>query len=160
MGSSNRTNACYCPLGSTRSHLLLALLSTKGAAKQMINLYVDDLRDIPEGFVGARTCQDAIIMLKTYPIDILSLDHDLGEDEQGNLLPTGDDLVNWVIEHGATRSKLIINKIYLHTDNPVGRDRMYKALIRAQERGFIHKKTKIYHYSITNNTYTDHKEGS
>jgi len=160
MGSSNRTNACYCPLGSTRSYFLLALLFTKGATKQMINLYVDDLRDIPEGFVGARTYHEAIRYLLTYPINILSLDHDLGEDIHGNLANTGDDIVYWLCERGATRGPLIIDKIYLHTDNPVGRDRMYKALIRAQERGFIHQRTKIYHYSITNNTYTDHKEES
>jgi len=122
----------------------------------MINLYVDDLRDVPAGFRVARTCQDAILFLKNYPINILSLDHDLGEDEQGNLLPTGDDLVNWIIEHGATRSKLIINRIYLHTDNPVGRDRMYKALVRAKERGFIHSRTVIHHYGITPNKYTEH----
>jgi len=128
----------------------------------MINLYVDDLRDIPDEFIGARSYNEAILFLKNYPINILSLDHDIGEDEQGNLLPTGDDLVYWLIEYGANKSPFIINEIYLHTDNPVGRDRMYKALVRAQERGFIHKKTKIYHYSITNNTYTDtdHKEGS
>jgi len=120
----------------------------------MINLYVDDLRDIPEGFIGARSCYQAKFYLREHPIDILSLDHDLGEDEQGNLLPTGDDLVYWLIEYGANKSPLIINEIYLHTDNPVGRDRMYKALIRAQERGFIHSRTKMYHYSITNNTYT------
>jgi len=120
----------------------------------MINLYVDDLRDIPKEFRGARTYNEAILFLKNYPINILSLDHDLGEDWEGDLLPTGDDVVKWIIEYGAIKSPLIINRIYLHTDNPVGRDRMYKALIRAQERGFIHSRTKIHHYSITNNTYT------
>ncbi|AIW03379.1 hypothetical protein CPT_Mater222 [Bacillus phage Mater] len=120
----------------------------------MINLYVDDLRDIPEGFVGARSYLEAIDYLKRYPIDVLSLDHDLGED-LGEILPTGDDLVLWLIEYGATRSPLIINKIYLHTDNPVGRDRMYKGLIRAQQLGYIHRRTKIYHYSITRNKYSE-----
>jgi len=122
----------------------------------MINLYVDDLRDIPNDFRGARSFNEAIMFLKAYPINILSLDHDLGEDWEGDLLPTGDDLVNWIIEYGATKSPLIINRIYLHTDNPVGRDRMYKALVRAKERGFIHSRTVIHHYGITPNKYTDH----
>ncbi|EGL17807.1 hypothetical protein HMPREF9413_4395 [Paenibacillus sp. HGF7] len=55
----------------------------------MINVYVDDLRDCPIGFVVARTFQEAIHLLETHEVDILSLDHDLGEDLQGNLLPTG-----------------------------------------------------------------------
>jgi hypothetical protein len=135
----------------------MALLFTKDVDRPMINLYVDDLRDIPRDFSGARTYEEAILHLKAYPINILSLDHDLGEDEQGNLLPTGDDLVNWIIEFGATKTPLIINSIYLHTDNPVGRERMYKALVRAQERGFIHKRTTIHHYPITPNKYTDPK---
>jgi len=121
----------------------------------MINLYVDDLRDIPRGFIGARSYNDALYFLRLAPIDVLSLDHDLGENAYGHLLPTGDDLVNWIIEYGATKSPLIINRIYLHTDNPVGRDRMYKALTRAKERGFIHKRTTIHHYPITHNKYTD-----
>lgn len=122
----------------------------------MINLYVDDLRDIPKGFTGVRSYEEAVLYLKAFPVNILSLDHDLGEDGQGNLHPTGDDLVNWIIEYGAIKSPLIINRIYLHTDNPVGRDRMYKALVRAKERGFIHSRTVIHHYGITPNKYTDH----
>ncbi|WP_445683048.1 cyclic-phosphate processing receiver domain-containing protein [Solibacillus sp. FSL K6-1126] len=39
-------------------------------------------------------------LLKTHEVDILSLDHDLGEDLQGNLLPTGYDLVKYICEKG------------------------------------------------------------
>ncbi len=46
---------------------------------------------------------------------------DLGEDLQDNLLPTGYDLVKYICEKG-----LRANKIYLHTDNPVGREKMYQ----------------------------------
>ncbi|QIA28698.1 hypothetical protein [Phage f2b1] len=121
----------------------------------MLNLYVDDLRDIPEGFIGARSYSEAIAILMYYPIDILSLDHDLGENVHGELRLTGDDIVKTIIKHGALKSPLVIKEIYLHTDNPVGRERMYKGLVRAQERGFIHPHTKIYHYSITRNEYRE-----
>ena len=115
----------------------------------MINLYVDDLRDCPEGYVVARNFKQAVYMLENYQVDILSLDHDLGEDDFGNLLPTGYDLVKYFCENG-----LRANKIYLHTDNPVGRENMYKTLLGARKRGFINEDMEIYHYSITENKYS------
>ncbi|EOV9528287.1 cyclic-phosphate processing receiver domain-containing protein [Bacillus cytotoxicus] len=118
--------------------------------KQKLNLYVDDLRDCPEGFVVARTMEEAITCLKEYDVQILSLDHDLGEDEEGNLLSTGYDLVKYMCEHG-----LRANKIYLHTDNGVGRENMYQTLKAAQRRGFIADDIEVYHYSITKNMYSE-----
>ena len=47
--------------------------------KEKINLYVDDLRDCPEGFVIARTVEHAKYYLENFEIAILSLDHDLGK---------------------------------------------------------------------------------
>lgn len=114
-----------------------------------MNVYVDDLRDCPEGFTIARTFEEAVGLLQQHEVDILSLDHDLGEDAEGNLLPTGYDLVKYFCEHG-----LRANKIYLHTDNPVGRENMYETLKGAKRRGFIDKDIEIYHYSITPNRYS------
>lgn len=116
---------------------------------KVINLYVDDLRDCPDGYTVARNIEEAIHYLTNYTVDILSLDHDLGEDKQGNLLPTGYDLVKYICTEG-----LRANNIYLHTDNPVGRENMYETLKGAQRRGFIDSDIKIYHYSITENKYS------
>ena len=115
----------------------------------MINVYLDDLRDCPKGFTIARDYNQAISLLTSHEVNILSLDHDLGEDEQGNLLPTGYDLVKYICEHG-----LRANKIYLHTDNGVGRENMFHTLKGAQRRGFIDSDIEIYHYSITENKYS------
>lgn len=118
----------------------------------MINIYVDDLRDCPIGFVIARTYEEAINLLESNKVNILSLDHDLGEDLKGNLLPTGYDLVKYICENN-----IKVNKIYIHTDNPVGRENMYQTLCGAKRRGFIDFNIDIYHYSITKNTYTESK---
>ncbi|GMX64448.1 hypothetical protein Elgi_37170 [Paenibacillus elgii] len=115
----------------------------------MINVYVDDLRDCPEGFQVARTYEAAIELIKDNEVDILTLDHDLGEDAEGNELKNGYDLVKYICENG-----LRANKIYLHTDNPVGRKNMYETLLAAQRRGFIDSDIEIYHYSITVNKYS------
>lgn len=114
-----------------------------------MNVYVDDLRDCPEGFIIARTFEEAVALLEQHEVDILSLDHDLGEDGEGNLLLTGYDLVKYFCEHG-----LRANKIYLHTDNPVGRENMYETLKGAKRRSFIDEDIEIYHYSITPNRYS------
>lgn len=118
---------------------------------QLINLYVDDLRDCPKGYTIARTYQEALDVLQseTVKVDILTLDHDLGEDENGKELPNGYDLVKYFCEYG-----LRANKIYLHTDNPVGRKNMYETLLAARRRGFIDEDIEIYHYPITENKYS------
>lgn len=116
---------------------------------QKINLYVDDLRDCPTGFTIARNIEEAIYYLENYKVHILSLDHDLGEDINGVLLPTGYDLVKHMCQNG-----LYADKIYLHTDNGVGRENMYQTLKASQRRGFISDEIEIYHYPITKNTYS------
>lgn len=119
----------------------------------MINLYLDDLRDCPDGFELAKTMEEAVSFLKENKINILSLDHDLGE-ENGKLLKTGYDLVKWICEF-YEEENLSIKAIYLHTDNNVGRENMFETLKAAQRRGFISEKIKIYHYYYVPNKYTE-----
>ncbi|PJN48798.1 hypothetical protein PAEAM_56600 [Paenibacillus sp. GM1FR] len=56
---------------------------------------------------------EAVHILETKEVAILTLDHDLGEDVDGVELPNGYDLVKYFCEHG-----LRADKIYIHTDNP------------------------------------------
>lgn len=114
-----------------------------------INLYVDDLRDCPSGFIVARNYETAIELLLNNEVSVLSLDHDLGEDEKGNILNSGYDLVKYFCENG-----LFVESIYIHTDNPVGRENMYETLKGAQRRGFISTEIKIFHYGIVPNKYS------
>lgn len=116
---------------------------------KQINLYLDDLRDCPKGFEVARTIDEAIEIFNNYKVNVLSLDHDLGEDRDGKLLPTGYDFVKYFCGNG-----LYADKIYIHTDNNVGRENMYETLKGSQRRGFISQEIEIYHYSITENKYT------
>ncbi len=106
--------------------------------RRKINLYLDDLRDCPKDFEVARNVNVAKKLFEDYDIGILSLDHDLGEDENG-LLPTGYDFVKYFCEYG-----LYAESIYIHTANPVGRENMYKTLKAAQRNGFISSTIKIY----------------
>lgn len=78
----------------------------------------------------------------------MSLDHDLGEDINGNLLKTGYDLVKNICENNYN-----IKKIYIHTDNVVGRENMYQTLLGAKARGFLNSELKIFRYGIVPNKY-------
>ena len=94
----------------------------------MINLYVDDTRPRPEGFILAKTAEEAIKIIDSENIEILSLDHDLGTNRRGQLLPTGYDLVKYICEYW---DELNISKIYIHSSNPIGRENMYRYLLSA-----------------------------
>lgn len=118
--------------------------------KKSINLYLDDKRACPDGFVIARTIEEAIHYLENYNVHILSLDHDLGEDAEGNLLKTGYDLVKYIC-----LNRLRADKIFIHTSNPVGREYMYGTLVNAQKKGFLDSDIQIRHYSITIDKYID-----
>lgn len=121
----------------------------------MIRIYLDDLRDIPtsKGFVGARTFGEAKELLLHNKVEILSLDHDLGEDGNGNELLNGYDLVKWICENYKDKA-LSIQNIYIHSDNPVGREAMLQTLLASKRRGFIDTEN-IFHYPFTKNQYSD-----
>jgi len=118
-----------------------------------INLYLDDKRDCPEGFVIARTMDEAIELMKTHKVHILSLDHDLGEDKNKELLPTGYDFVKYFCGNG-----LYADKIYIHTYNPRGREDMYETLKGAQRRGFISSDIYISSKEAVPGKYSDSEE--
>lgn len=113
-----------------------------------MNVYLDDLRKCPEGYVLAKTYEDAVKLIENNSINILSLDHDLGMNSNGDLNKTGYDLVKYICENN-----VFINTIYIHTDNVVGRENMYQTLLGAKRRGFISDKCKIYNFPIVNNIY-------
>ena len=63
-----------------------------------MRVYLDDEREIPEGWVRVYWPNEAIELLKTGEVVEISLDHDLGDDERG----TGYDVVLWIEEAVAT----------------------------------------------------------
>ena len=118
-----------------------------------INAYLDDYRDCPEGFVLAKNIEELKQLFQDNDVVILSLDHDLGEDEKGELLPTGYDFVKYFCEYG-----FHCEKIYLHTDNPVGKEAMEAVLKSSQKRGFISKDIEIFSRPLVPNKYTEKNE--
>lgn len=84
----------------------------------MINVYLDDVRPCPKGFVLARNAMECIELLRSCEVNVLSLDFDLGWDE-----PTGLEVARFI----ATENRYP-GMIYLHTSSPAGRLQMYQTL--------------------------------
>lgn len=112
---------------------------------ELINLYVDDLRKCPDDFIIARNYDEAVEVLNNYKVNILSLDHDLGLDEDRSE-KNSYDIVKYMCENGISPKK-----IYIHTDNVVGRNNMYHTLIGARKKGFIEEDVEIYNYGYMEN---------
>ena len=89
----------------------------------MIKVYLDDMRTPPEGWVLVKTAREAIELLMTNDVEEISLDHDLGEEENGS----GYDVINW-LEKEVYENNFIPPVIHIHTANPVARERMEAAV--------------------------------
>jgi hypothetical protein len=87
-----------------------------------IKVYLDDVRPIPDGWVGARWPEEVIEYLKQGKVLELSLDHDLGDDER-----TGYDVLCWMEEEVAF-GDFNPPKITIHTSNPPARHKMEQAV--------------------------------
>lgn len=93
-----------------------------------MKLYVDDLRDVPEGWHVARNFHQAICMLETGKYDTVSLDHDIASF-YGNKEMTGRDVLNWMIAakiDGTHEFKTVT----VHSANPVGRATMLEDIAK------------------------------
>lgn len=114
----------------------------------MINLYLDDMRPTPEGYVRVYTAQDCIKFLQEHngEIGVLSLDHDLGacNDCMAGKTPeqwlaesnyqhmpncdhfgTGYTVCCWIEEQAVTNPEFVLPmQMKVHSANPVGRSRM------------------------------------
>ena len=65
-------------------------------------IWLDDIRPAPKGWVLCKTVPEARALLAQGDVVAISLDHDLGEDQE-----TGYDLLCWIEESLAARSSLV-----------------------------------------------------
>ncbi len=100
-----------------------------------MNLYVDDMREAPDGWVHATTVADAKTAIELGFVDLLSLDHDMGVcsacKSLGPLnwcphIEDGTALINWMEEFNMWPTARPV----VHSQNPVARKRMEAAIER------------------------------
>lgn len=90
-----------------------------------MRLWLDDLRPAPDGWTHARTQGEAIELLEVGGVVAVSLDHDLGEPESE--VGSGYGVACWIEEHAAV-GDLARLEWAIHSANPVGRERMRRAM--------------------------------
>jgi len=97
-----------------------------------MKIYLDDVRDTPKGWTRTYTVKETIGHLMYGKVTELSLDHDLGATDPDN---TGYNVLKWMEEkmHLTGDDWFVPAAIFLHTDNPVGRERMKAALVSIEK---------------------------
>ncbi|MGM0845136.1 MAG: cyclic-phosphate processing receiver domain-containing protein [Bacillota bacterium] len=90
---------------------------------EKINVFLDDIRKAPEGYILIETIDECLNLLKNNPIEHLSLDHDLL-----NKTRNGTMLVEIMVHE-----RLFADRITIHSANSVRGRGMYKSLKQAQQ---------------------------
>ena len=95
--------------------------------KEEIKIWVDDVREVPEGYIGTKSVNETIMLIEKIEneggkIGLLDLDHDLGDYAQ-----FGGDAIK-ILDYLAEHEKFYPVKI--HTANPVGRANMERMIHR------------------------------
>lgn len=85
----------------------------------MIKIWIDDVREAPDDWLWCQNSAEAlrfldILKYRGVPVDVISFDHDLGYDEDGNDDSTRP-VAMWMAEN-----EFWPKEIRLHTMNPVG----------------------------------------
>lgn len=95
-----------------------------------MRVWLDDVRPMPPGYdVHVKTPQEAIGLIKSGKVTKISLDHDLGMDNY--VKPNNGYDVACYLEEVAYYGLVAPIKIHIHTDNPVGREKMKAAVRKA-----------------------------
>lgn len=80
-----------------------------------MRLWLDDIREAPEGWHWAKDYEEAVAAMETGTVTEASLDHDLG-DRVSVPERNGYRLTLWMAEHDCWPSK----SVRVHSHNPVG----------------------------------------
>ena len=99
-----------------------------------MRVWLDDVREMPHGFDHhVRTATEAITLLATGAVRQISLDHDLGDEENG----TGYEVAKWIEAKAFAWGRgedtgLPPLEWQVHSQNPVGVGNMTQALRNAE----------------------------
>jgi hypothetical protein len=89
-------------------------------------IWLDDAREAPDGWIRCLWPEDVVELVLAGGVELVSLDHDLGDDDRG----TGHDVVVMLEEYyydilgGDHSPEFKLPDIQVHSANPVGRNRI------------------------------------
>lgn len=92
-----------------------------------MKIWLDDERPAPPGWMHVKKASEAFHILRNEPdVDEISLDHDLGDDEDGTGYSVLVALERWAA--AGWLDEYIPEKITVHSANSVGRRKMQAAI--------------------------------
>jgi hypothetical protein len=105
-----------------------------------LKIFLDDERDSPPGnWTVVRDLRAFAALGFGAGANVISFDHDLGSDQEGNLLPSGHDclrsMVNAAQDDPSTFEAL--RTVLFHSANPIGRANMRGLVESAQRNGIL-----------------------
>jgi hypothetical protein len=100
-----------------------------------MKIYLDDVRETPEGWYRCFWPEEVIAILKSGTVTEVSLDHDLGNDGRG----TGYDVLLWLEEHVHTTPSFIPPIIHVHSANISAARKMRAAADKIQRIAQSHR---------------------
>jgi NAD+-processing family protein with receiver domain len=100
-----------------------------------MKVFMDDLRDTPDGWERTYNVEDTISLLRTHEVTHLSLDNDLGDGQ-----PEGYKVVDWLEETVYCNPNFPMPEVTIHSANATRVEYMHRALknierIRQQQIG-------------------------
>jgi hypothetical protein len=101
-----------------------------------MKVYLDDVRETPEGWVRTYTVDETIELLKTGEVKEISLDHDLGKDANGISLADGYEVLVW-IEKEVEAKRFQPPIMHIHSANCAAWPRMKLAISKIE---LLHRK--------------------
>lgn len=95
-----------------------------------MKIWLDDVRPAPEGWEWIKLAEEAVEILGEGRVEDISLDHDLGDDYDPDyqIYNTGYDVAKWIEQRTAHDYNYFPPRIFVHSDNPVGRANMWAAI--------------------------------
>jgi hypothetical protein len=102
-----------------------------------MNVYMDDLRPCPYGFILAETVEEALQLVRQHSVEVLSLDYNMGFRK-----PNGLDFVQAFCKEG-----LFAEEIRIHSDDIIGARYMEERLKLAKIRGEVASAIRIKRYA-------------
>lgn len=90
-----------------------------------MKIFLDDERKTPEGFKRCYWPDEVIALISSRnDIELISLDHDLGDDDRG----TGYDVLKWIEKQVVLNNFIPTFDIIVHSANPPAFERMTEAI--------------------------------
>ena len=100
-----------------------------------VKVWLDDIREAPKGWTRCVRPGEVIELLASGGVEEISLDYDIGLGDDRGVDRNGEDVLRWIEQQVVERGDSFpLPVIRIHSANPVGRQRLQRALEAIERR--------------------------